>query len=152
MIGEDLLITGICKSILNNLTIFKLLNIDTSLILPNDKPDIKKLISTDIKIKILYKKIIETVVATSLEGQRLTGKVLLLDGYVYQTIKYETNDENLTVYSDINQIPFSTYIILDKDISKCELVVTGYIEDACIKLINERTIFSSLTILLDVKN
>ncbi|MPQ43213.1 DUF3794 domain-containing protein [Clostridium tarantellae] len=136
------------------------ISVPEALILPDCKPNIEKIDKVYINAEITSTKVINTPVVPTdnttrqlkpnSEGQILTGKKLLVDGFLCQTIVYTAAIPEQAVYTVKFNVPFCTFIVLNGntnvDIDK--FCVTPCIEDVFISLINCRTIFKNVTLFL----
>ncbi len=130
---------------------FKQLHIQKVSCINSSLPDIHKILRVSSKTEILNSKIINTSKGISSEGQILTGNQLIVNGDIVQNLEYITNDSNTSVQATQFIIPFSTYIILDKEyIYDSKLKVVPYIEDIYVEQISKRKIFTSIMMILDV--
>lgn len=101
-------------------------------------------------INIDHVNIIDTIEGTSIEGQHLTGKKLIIIGSI--------NFSLVCLYKYLNQdkykvknvlLPFSTFIIIPKDICKSEVVNLRYIiEDVTIAYLEDDKVIASITPLI----
>lgn len=128
---------------------FKQFNVQENVCLPIAKPDIEQLTKIMAEVVITSTRVIKTPVATSLEGQILTGFKLIVEGEVRQKVEYVADEPTQSVHAAHFNIPFSTFIVLPATyVQGTPLVVTGYIEDIYAKQIDKRCIFKNITILL----
>lgn len=140
---------GISEYLPNNPNIFKQLNIEETLCLPQNKPDIEQIIKIISEIIIKSTKVIRTPRGKSLEGQTLSGFEIIVEGELKQKIQYVANEPTQTVHAAHFNLPFSTYIVLPENfILGTPVTVKGYIEDIYAKQIGKRCIFKNTTILL----
>lgn len=101
-------------------------------------------------ININHVKIIDTIEGTSLEGQHLNGKKIIIVGeisfslvFLYSYLNYNRHKVQKVC------LPFSTFIIIPKDISNREIVNLRYIiEDVTIAYLEEDKIIVSITPLI----
>lgn len=131
---------------------FKQLSVQETLKIPEVKPDIEQILSVaaDIVIKNTY--IITTPFGTSPEGQVLTGQKLVVEGVIVQKVEYVADEPTQSVHAAHFNVPFSSYIVLPVGFpSNTPVEVTGYIEDIFIEMLDKRTIFKNVTILLDAR-
>lgn len=101
-------------------------------------------------ININHVKIIDTIEGTSIEGQHLTGKKLIIIGEINCSLVCLYENCNLNEYK-VKSIclPFSTFIIIPKDICNLEVVNLRYIiEDVTIANLEEDKIIVSITPLI----
>lgn len=75
---------GISEYLPNNPNIFKQLNIEETLCLPQNKPDIEQIIKIISEIIIKSTKVIRTPRGKSLEGQTLSGFEIIVEGELKQ--------------------------------------------------------------------
>lgn len=135
-------------------TAFKQFSVQETVCLPEAKPDIEQIIKVMAEVVIISTRVIKTPGTAenpivSLEGQRLTGRKLIVEGEVRQKIEYVADEPAQAVYVEHTNIPFSNYIVLGENyIPGCNLIVTGYIEDIFAKQIDKRYIFKNITILV----
>lgn len=86
--------------------------------------------------------IINTMEGKSLEGQRLSGKKLIINGYF--KVKIVTNYFNkLSVLNEI--IPFSTYIIIPMEICSKNIILKYLIEDTTAEIIEKNKLLISVS-------
>ncbi|MCT4508393.1 MAG: DUF3794 domain-containing protein [Tepidibacter sp.] len=151
-IVENLIsVSGISDNLPKNTSIFKQFCIEQNLVLSENKPEIHQIISVILDISITNKKLIDTPIKTSIEGQNLTGKGLIVEGKIKQKIEYASDTPTKIVHGTYFNTPFSTFIILSNDYKiDNSLIVTGYIEDNYLSLLDKKTIFENITVLIDV--
>ncbi len=131
------------------LAAFKQLNIQETVELPPDKPDIEQLASVSTTISITSTRVIQTPAATSLEEQRLTGWKVVVEGILKQIVKYVALDTVQSVHVAHFNIPFSTYIVLPPDFeTNGSISVEPFIEDIYAQPQGLRKIFKNTTLLL----
>lgn len=102
-------------------------------------------------LKVLSTKIIGTVEGTSLEGQHLTGKKLIIVGEVNLNLIITYYIENKRFKRDIRNItvPFNTFIIIPKDTEEiCSVDIKYLIEDVTAIAISKDKILVSITIFM----
>ena len=127
---------------------FKQINIDSMFLVPAKKPDIGKILKVWSEPSIHYKKIIKTPSGVSLEGQKLTGSGVLVEGNLNLRVEYVSSRENGSTHMIQSYFPFSAYIVLPDLFNFNSLVNTSVlIEDVDIKLINERTVYCNITLM-----
>lgn len=145
-------ISGLADNLPENPTAFKQFTVQEMLVLPLAKPDIEQIVKVLAEVVITSIRVIKTPVAISLEGQILTGFKLVVEGEVRQKIEYVADEPTQSVHAAHFDIPFSTFIVLpDTFIIGTPITVTGYIEDIFVEMIDKRTIFKNVTILLDAR-
>lgn len=133
----------------NEMEYFTQFNIYKTLHFPNKCIDLKMPIGNVNNIKILSAKLIDTFQGTSIEGQHLTGKKLIVFGNVNIKLLIPYWDKTLKVFlKDIN-LGFSTFIIIPKRICENQPINLRYlIEDSTVKVLNQHDVLVSTTILL----
>jgi hypothetical protein len=131
---------------------FKQFSVQENLSIPEVKPDVEQIVSVFARVKINSTIVIKTPIATSFEGQILTGFKLIVEGVLEQKIEYVADEPTQSVHAAHFNVPFSTFIILPKDfIIGTPITVTGYIEDIFVELLDKRSLFKNVTILLDAQ-
>lgn len=159
-------ICDVCKIELHDGDSWTEITIPESLVLPKEKPDIEQLISAKIVTRITRKKVIvtpSTERAPNFEGKLLTGRKLIVEGELCQSITYTANLCNQPVHSAHFIVPFSTFIVIPKQvrlidrISCCERTVdslfldfhvTACVENVFIHAINKRQISKNVLLFL----
>lgn len=125
------------------------------LTVPSCKPDIEAVDKVYISAKITSTKLIET--PTSLvdneEGLKLTGKKLLVDGFLCETIIYTADEPEQSTHAAHFNIPFCAFIVVSGtvDVETAKFCVTPCIEDVFVTVLNKRTLFKNVTLFLDAK-
>lgn len=131
-------------------TVFKQFVVQETLELPEAKPDIEQIVKVIAQVVITSTRVIRTPAGTSMEGQVLTGYKLVVEGEVRQKIEYVADECTQSVHAAHFSVPFSTFIVLPTTYTLgTPVTVTPYIEDIYVELINERTIFKNVIILLN---
>jgi hypothetical protein len=143
-------ISGLADSFPTNPMTFKQFTVQETLELPEAKPDIEQIVKVVAQVIITSTRVIRTPLAESLEGQRLSGVKLIIEGEVVQKIEYVADVCTQSVHAAHFNVPFSTFIVLPTGFGiGTPLIVTPYIEDIYVDLIDKRTIFKNVTIFLD---
>ncbi|CDH91422.1 conserved hypothetical protein [Clostridium botulinum B str. Eklund 17B (NRP)] len=114
------------------------------------KSDIK---SKNVKLKINCAKIINTIEGKSLEGQYLSGKKLIIIGKVCTELFVVSVNNNYSNCHYIErEIPFSTFIILPRDVCDEEDIHLEYfIEDISTVNVTSQKLLLSVTFLIEFK-
>ena len=110
-------ICDVCKIELHDDDSWTELIVPASLALPKEKPDIEQLISSKVIVRIIRQKVIvtpSTEIAPNFEGKLLTGRKLVVEGELCQSITYTADLCNQPVHSAHFIIPFSAYIVIPK--------------------------------------
>lgn len=129
---------------------FKQLIIQENLVLVDSKPDIGQIIRIMTDICITGSRIIKTPIATSLEGQILTGKKIIVEGELVQHIEYAADEPNKSVHAAHFNIPFSTFIVFPDTVSMEGFVnVIPYIEDISVQRIDKRALLMNMILFLE---
>jgi hypothetical protein len=106
-----------------------------------------------VDFKVETKKIIDTIEGTSLEGQVLTGKKLLIIGNLNTKIFIKVCSYHKNGFWIEKCIPFSTFIIIPKDICEEDPIHIKYtIEDITAMIITCGKLFVSITLLLEYQD
>ncbi|MCT4605599.1 MAG: DUF3794 domain-containing protein [Marinisporobacter sp.] len=132
------------------------ISIPESLILPEQKPDIEQINSVNISVEILRKKVIVTPNSDGVENQEgklLTGRKLIVEGQLCQTINYTAAVPEQSVHSAHFVVPFSAFIVLADPISGTDPLdlnfdVNACVEDVFILNVCPRQIFKNVTLFL----
>lgn len=135
--------------------------------IPTQKPDIEGLVEVHSCIEIISQRVIKTPLVngyTNADGTfipgdsisnsectNLTGKKLIIEGLLKQKIIYtaDTTDGDQPLHSAHFSMPFSTFIIIEKDTPLSQkFKITPYIEDVFACKLSERSIFKNTTIFM----
>lgn len=102
------------------------------------------------KLNVISTKIVNTIEGTSLEGQNLTGKKLIIIGDVKLSLIIMYSDEcnNCNKFIREVTIPFSTFIIIPKCLCTNEINLKYLIEDVSIARLCSDKILVSITLLM----
>jgi hypothetical protein len=152
-IVENLIqISGLADDLPQNPTAFKQFTLQETLTVPAVKPDIEQIVKVVAEVVIISTKVIRTPQGVSLEGQNLTGLKLIIEGEVRQKIEYVACEPTQSVHAVHFDIPFSAFIVLPLGFPiGTPITVTGYLEDIYVEMLDCRTIFKNVTILLDAE-
>ena len=122
------------------------------LTLPSSVLNVKSITKLYIEIKITSTKIINTPISdtSNVEGMKLTGKILLIYGYLCQKIVYIADNFRQSIHSVKFNIPFNTYIVIDEntDIENDKYCVYPCVEDVSIRVLNKRQLSKNITLFL----
>jgi hypothetical protein len=131
---------------------FKEFNIEEMLEIPSAKPDMEQILKISVDTIINSTKVIETPLGKSLEGQKITGKKIIIKGKLLQKIEYVADELTQSVHAAHFNIPFCTFIVLPEDYEEEDSIyVTSYIEDILIEHLDKRNIYKNITMLLDAE-
>lgn len=157
-------ITGLCCPQDTSVVIAKYpywiqMYITETLCVPPQKPDVEEINSVNIQVNILRQKVVKTPIAdTNLEGKKLTGRKLIVEGQLCQKVVYTALDDEQSVHSAHFYVPFSAYIVVPKEVTfgvddvidslDINYQVNACVEDLSIKMIDERCFLKNVTLLL----
>lgn len=151
---------GVSNDFPQNPLYFKQLILNDTLSISMMKPCIGDLISITSKVDIISTKLIYTENNKSLEGQVLSGCKLIIEYKIEDIVLYSSNQLTKSVYSDCCKSNLkSTFIIVPCEIDgiaikdlldACKLNINPYIEDICAVKADERCIYRSLNLFIDV--
>lgn len=134
------------------IAIFKQISVDEKLTIPEVKPDAEDILEVIADVEITYTNVIKTPIVTSYEGQHLTGWKLIVEGKLKQKVVYIADEKTQSVHAAEFDVPFSTFLVLPKDYEKCQKInVVGVIEDVFYTLVDKRTIFKNVTLMIQGK-
>lgn len=127
------------------------ISVPETLVIPRQKPDIEQVNTVTVCAKVIRKKVILTPAPDcpcmeNFEGKKLTGKKLIVEGELLQTVNYTAAVCEQSVHSAHFIVPFSAFIVVPEE--KKEFEVTVCVEDVFIKAITPREIFKNVTLLL----
>ncbi|CEH36163.1 DUF3794 domain-containing protein [Romboutsia lituseburensis] len=133
--------------------------------IPTQKPDIEGIVEVNSCIEIISQRVIKTPVVTgytssnstpilgenipNAECTNLTGRKLIIEGILKQKIIYTAAVDEQSLHSAHFDIPFSTFIIIEKDTPLSQKFrITPYIEDIFACKLSERSVFKNTTIFI----
>jgi hypothetical protein len=129
---------GISGSLPTNIEYFKEELFNNIINIPKDRKPIYKITSASVDCKVNSMKLLNTNVQTSNEGQKLSGKKLLVELNLSYRIKYISDSKEKYLYMLKSNVPKVMYIVLPKTINdipieeffrKKKIVLEPYIED-----------------------
>lgn len=151
---------------------WKQMYLSESLEVPAEKPDIEQINSVTTTVNILRKDVIVTprsyittaqgpVAAPNLEGKRLSGRKLIIEGQLCQLIEYTAALPSQPVHSAEFFVPFSSYIVVPEKIVTMDGLqatevdsldvrfdVNACVEDVTVCALDARRILKQVTLLL----
>lgn len=172
-------IIGLCNpsdtnSVITEFPYWKQMHISETLQIPAQKPDIEQINSLDLSVNIFSKHVVLTprayddsgavpVPTPNLEGKLLSGRKLIIEGQICQKLVYTADIEDQPVHSAHFYVPFSSFIVVPKDIvftdingntttvDACttQFEVNACIEDASICILDNRSILKQVTLMLN---
>ena len=136
---------------------FKQLILQAELCLPCQKPDIEDILGQRVSVCIKDTYLIDTPVATSYEGQNLTGYKLMVYGEIKLTMEYKacgckSCDGSNGVHAAHFEFPFSTFIIVPESEKDDKFDIVPIVEDAYQQILDCRCTFTTITLLLNANN
>lgn len=124
---------GISDIFPDNPTTFTQITVCSDLCIPGFKPDIQRVTKVSTSVYINDYKVIKTPIATSLEGQNLTGTKLIVHGTIKYVVVYIADDCTQSLYSAAFIEPFCTFVVLPNYfLSSTPIDITPYIEDVSV--------------------
>lgn len=130
--------------------------IPETLVIPDLKPDIEQINSVKVEVEILRKKVIITPTSDPVENQEgkiLTGRKLIIEGQLCQTVTYTAQVPKQSVHTAHFIVPFSAFIVVPVLINSTDTLdinfrINACVEDVFIKQVCPRQIFKNVTLLL----
>ena len=133
--------------------------------IPIQKPDMEGIVEVHSCVEIISQRVIKTPVVmgytddagNSIAGEdipnaectNLTGRKLIIEGFLKQKVIYTAADDEQSLHSANFEIPFSTFIIIEKDTPLSQQFrITSYIEDIFVSRLSERSVFKNTTIFI----
>lgn len=170
-------VSGLCNpdnttEVLRKYPYWKQMYLSEFLEVPAQKPDIEQINSVTTSVNILRKEVIVTpksnkttaqgtVAAPNLEGKRLSGRKLIIEGQLCQMIEYTATLASQPVHSAEFFVPFSSYIIVPENIAvddglqttevdslNIQFDVNACVEDVTVCALDARRILKQVTLLL----
>ncbi|MEG0297859.1 MAG: hypothetical protein RR620_14150, partial [Clostridium sp.] len=135
-----------------NMTAFKQVIMDGEILLTEYNPPVGEINSLKCTVDIKNYYLIDTIEGTSVSGQNLTGKKLIVNGVIKANLEYTVKDEQQSVHFISNNQMFSTFIVLSDQIASYDkIVVKGEIENTDYNIINEQRIDTIVSLLVVAK-
>lgn len=170
-------VSGLCNpdnttEVIRKYPYWKQMYLSESLEVPAEKPDIEQINSVTTSVNILRKEVIVTprsymtigqdsVVVPNLEGKRLSGRKLIIEGQLCQMIEYTAALASQPVHSAEFFVPFSSYIVVPEkivinagmqttevDSLDVQFDVNACLEDVTVCAQDARRILKQVTLLL----
>ena len=133
--------------------------------IPIQKPDMEGIVEVHSCVEIISQRVIKTPVVmgytddagNSIAGEdipnaectNLTGRKLIIEVFLKQKVIYTAADDEQSLHSANFEIPFSTFIIIEKDTPLSQQFrITPYIEDIFVSRLSERSVFKNTTIFI----
>jgi hypothetical protein len=135
--------------VLDNPSCFKQFCFSENLSLSEAKPDVLQITRVVSEIEVKDNIVVRTPKAISLEGQKLTGFKLMVEGNLKLKVEYVSDTPTQIIYAENFDIPFTSFIILPESFkSSTGVMVTGYIEDISADIFSNRNIFINAILLM----
>lgn len=151
-VNNSIKISGVTDVMDVSLVNFKEFCIDTNLVLPDLNADIDQIVSITLNVNIDNSYIRKCTQVTSIEGQIMTGKLLIVSGDLKQNVEYIDDHLTHSIHGIQFNIPFSTYVVLPTNIDENKnVVVKGYIEDVYVKKTDFITFYENIIMLLNLE-
>lgn len=132
---------------------FKQINIEDETCVPIQKPDIEQIVKVYASSEIKSYKVIKTPKGTSLEGVKLTGHKLIVEGIIKYKIQYVADTKEQSVHTFHYSAPFMSFIVLPEDFSETAYVtVSSFIEDIYAYQLDCRCVYLNSTVLLTAES
>lgn len=170
-------VSGLCNpdnttEVIRKYPYWKQMYLSEFLEIPAQKPDIEQINSVNTSVDILRKEVIVTprsyrdtaqgsVAAPNLEGKRLSGRKLIIEGQLCQMIEYTAALASQPVHSAEFFVPFSSYIVVPETIAisdglqttevdslNVQFDVNACLEDVTVCALDARRILKQVTLLL----
>ncbi len=140
------------------------ISIQDNLNIPEIKPEIEQITGVNVAVKIIRKKVIvtpSTDECPNFEGKLLTGRKLIVEGELCQTITFIAARCEQPVHTARFIIPFSAFIVIPKtvrvwfkdkeqEVDSLNIIfqVNTCLEDVFVKKITPREVFDNVLLLL----
>ena len=150
---------GISTNLPTDIKFFKEELFSTSRFIKDNQPKIKKIISISIDSKIISTKIINTSKKVSNDGQKLSGKKLLVELNINYKIKYLSTNKEKCLYILKHNITKIIYIVIPSEVDnktieeiirKKRMGIKTYIEDLYADIRDNEEIYIRNLILVNV--
>ncbi|PKM90808.1 MAG: hypothetical protein CVU87_01170 [Firmicutes bacterium HGW-Firmicutes-12] len=151
---------GIAEVLPQNPVYFTEIAIPETVTIPEEKPDMEMILSCMVEAVVISIRLIQTPCIKSYEGQLLSGRKLIIELKLDQKITYVANVEDQSEHSaHFENLNNSVFVVVPQRIAntpiedfikKGRFIVTPYIEDIYCEMLDSRTVFKNITLLLDV--
>ncbi|SHJ45647.1 hypothetical protein SAMN02745163_02022 [Clostridium cavendishii DSM 21758] len=154
-------IIGIADEFPKSPKYFSEFSIPYDILIPCEKPNISSILSVIIKSEISSLNVIDTPIRISNDGTKLSGNKLMVELKIIEQIKYVSEELTNCVYILPNNIIKTLQIVVPSTIHgeklidlfrKNKIIVKTYFEDAYFEIIDDRNIYSNLSIMVNVEN
>lgn len=132
---------------------FKQINVEDEACVPIQKPDIEQIVKVYASAEVKNTKVIKTPKGISLEGVRLTGFKLIVEGELTYKVQYVADIATQTVHTFHYTTPFMSFVVLPEDFSPTSYItVSAFIEDIYTHQIDCRCIYLNTTLLITAES
>lgn len=130
------------------------------IVIPNENPDIKKILSSVVYPEVENIRVIKTEKGLSNEGQRLLGAIVIVGIKLKQKITYVSDNSNQAIHVIYNESFKSMPIIVPEEVNSKsieallrlnKITAEPYVENVYEKVIDKRNIFSSILLFTKIK-
>lgn len=159
---------GIAASLPEHLDCFTEETFPETIVIPCEKPDMEQLLSVMVDVEVVSVRVAKTPVeVTSPEGQHLTGRKLIIELKLREKVKYVADEPTQSVHAaHYENVLKSVFVVvhsvmyppsgaagipIEELLRLNRVIVTPYVEDIYAKMVDCRTIFKNIAILIDVK-
>lgn len=141
--------SGIVQCFDMDIESFKQINVEAEVCVPIQKPDIEQLSKVTAETVIKSSRVIRTPKGVSLEGFKLTGYKLIVEGEINYKVQYVADEITQSVHLAHFSVPFVNHVVLPENFMPTSIITaSAFIEDIFAQELNERCIFLNATILL----
>lgn len=161
MVNKAITGIGISNNLPEKVQYFTEISVTETLSIPLEKPDMENLLSVLVDAEVSSVKLIETPIGKSYEGQNLSGQKLIVEVTLKEKIKYVAatcyQSVHAATYDDVMK---SVFVVVPQEVNGqniCDLIrkrrysVTPYIEDIYATMLDSRSLYKCVTLLIDVK-
>lgn len=143
-----------------NSKIFKEYNLCDVMNIPQNRPEINKVLESSVYPEVKDIKIIDTINETSNEGNELSGHKLIVELYMKEKVIYNTKNRAESVHAMRFDTLKSLSVVIPKEINNKStydlfrsgrLEVNPYVEAVHIRKIDKRNVHRTLLLFIDIK-
>lgn len=142
---------GISSYIPKNIRCSKEITLNTTVKLKSSTRNFSEIIKVSVFTEVIYYKVIKTPIGSSLEGQNLTGKKIIIDGLLNLRIDYLSKDSNKVYCMNYKENFCSTLILNNKFTNKSIFIPTFFVENINAQLVNDNEVFVITSLLSAVE-
>ncbi len=147
MTCNNIIINGVNPVFPLSTSAWKEFSVMENLVIPQQKPNIKRITSLNIAAEILSFEVVRTPVTNkNFEGIISTGYKLIVKGKLIQFIEYIADKCEQTAHSAHFEVPFCTYVVLpDYYVPGNSITVNSIVEDVFVEQTSSRSFFKNVT-------